>query len=215
MAIDSHVWEITLKLIVSVICGSVIGAEREFRNKSAGLRTMILICLGSTMFTIISTEYSHATEVGRIASNIVTGIGFLGAGAIMRDGLSVSGLTTASTIWVVASIGMAVGVGEFVMSGVGTFLAMVILILFNHMEKVFGRWQRVIELHIVFKVETNGIEEAEEKMNSLGVKFSRTKECRREGDVKYVYELKGKAERVNRFIEYLIEQKEKVKAFEY
>ncbi|MBT1704345.1 MgtC/SapB family protein [Fulvivirgaceae bacterium PWU20] len=79
MLLDDHLKEIVIKLVVSLVLGLIIGAERELRNKSAGLRTIILICLGSTLFTVISIESSHPTEVGRIASNIVTGIGFLGA----------------------------------------------------------------------------------------------------------------------------------------
>src|SRR3546814_7366826 len=89
--------EILLKLGFALAIGTIIGAEREYKNKSAGLRTLILICLGSTLFTMISYTLGAESETGRIASNIVTGIGFLGAGAIMREGLTVTGLTTASS----------------------------------------------------------------------------------------------------------------------
>jgi putative Mg2+ transporter-C (MgtC) family protein len=215
MNIDPHTQEIAIKLLIALALGLIIGAEREYRNKSAGLRTMILICLGSAVFTIISMEISHPTEVGRIASNIVTGIGFLGAGAIMRDGMTVQGLTTASTIWIVASIGMAVGVGETMLAVLATLCSMVVLVLFNSFESMFDRIQKVIILHIVFRIEENGIQEVESHMKSLHLKYRRLKEGRREGDVKYEYELRGNDTKVKALVDYLTDQKEKVKSFEY
>src|SRR5262245_32461881 len=98
-----------LKLFISLIVGGVIGAEREYRSKSAGFRTIILITLGSTLFTIFSIQIGSATSADRIASNIVTGIGFLGAGVIFREGSRVSGITTATTIWIAAALGMGIG----------------------------------------------------------------------------------------------------------
>src|ERR1051325_6627552 len=99
-----------LKLFVSLILGASIGAEREYKGRNIGFRTIILITLGSTFFTIISFIIGAGTDPARIASNIVTGIGFLGAGAIFRDGASVRGVTTASIIWISAAIGMACGI---------------------------------------------------------------------------------------------------------
>jgi uncharacterized membrane protein YhiD involved in acid resistance len=90
--------ETITKLIISIVIGVIIGGEREYRNKSAGLRTIILICLGSTIFTMLSDHLGDATGASRIAANVVTGIGFLGAGAIMREGLTISGMTTANSL---------------------------------------------------------------------------------------------------------------------
>jgi putative Mg2+ transporter-C (MgtC) family protein len=215
MVFDSGMQELLIKLVVSTIVGFIIGAEREYRNKSAGLRTIMLICLGSTMFTIISFENSHATEVGRIASNIVTGIGFLGAGAIMRDGLSVSGLTTASTIWVAAAVGMAVGVAQYEMAAMAVGIVMIVLILFSYLQKFMDRLHRTIDLHVVFKIQENDIEGFESRLKKLGLRYQRKKECRREYDVKYQYELAGKSRNIETLINYLISQKDKVKSFEY
>jgi putative Mg2+ transporter-C (MgtC) family protein len=108
---NEDIGEVLLELGVALLIGTIIGVEREYKNKAAGLRTLILICLGSTLFTITSESFGASGETARIASNIVTGIGFLGAGAIMREGLTVSGLTTASSIWVTAALGMDVGAG--------------------------------------------------------------------------------------------------------
>jgi putative Mg2+ transporter-C (MgtC) family protein len=206
---------VLIKLAISLLIGSLIGGEREYRNKSAGLRTIMLICLGSTIFTIISLEVSHETEVGRIASNIVTGIGFLGAGAIMRDGLSISGLTTASTIWVAAALGMAVGFGEFTLAITATVIALVVLIVFNYFQRIFDRLHKTMDLYVTFDIDLNDILQVEEKMNALKIRYTRKKERREEGTVKYDYELSGKGKNVDALIEYLVEQKEKIISFEY
>jgi len=215
MAPDEHLTGIVIKLALSLIVGFIIGGEREYRNKSAGLRTMIMICLGSTIFTIISFEASHQSEVGRIASNIVTGIGFLGAGAIMRDGLNISGLTTASTIWVVAALGMAIGVGNFQLAIIATAIVMVVLVLFHYLQRIFDRIHKSLVLHIVFLSENNGIRLVEQRMDELRIRFERLRERRQEGDVKYEYQLIGDSRKLEELIDYLVDQKEKVKSFEY
>jgi putative Mg2+ transporter-C (MgtC) family protein len=203
------------KLVVSLLIGFVIGAEREYRNKSAGLRTIILICLGSTIFTIVSIESAHETEAARIASNIVTGIGFLGAGAIMRDGLSISGLTTASTIWVAAALGLAVGAGEFEMAIIATVFVLIILVVFSWAQRIFDLWRKTMELYVVFDIDQNGIEEVESKMRSLRLHFERKKESRKKKNVKYQYEIAGNSTTINALIRFLVEQKDKIKSFEY
>ena len=106
---------IVLRLGVAAVLGAAVGAEREFRERQAGLRTHLVVSVGSALFTIVSaygfTEFGPHVDPTRIAAQIVTGIGFLGAGAIIRQGLSVRGLTTAATLWLVAAIGMAAGAG--------------------------------------------------------------------------------------------------------
>jgi putative Mg2+ transporter-C (MgtC) family protein len=134
-----------LSIIFAVIFGAVIGIEREFHGKAAGLRTNILICLGAAVFTIISERMIAGTEgsVTRIAAQIVTGVGFLGAGAIIQDRGGVHGLTTAATIWLVASIGMACGARFYQLAVITTLLAILVLLglarlakpLENHHEK--------------------------------------------------------------------------------
>jgi putative Mg2+ transporter-C (MgtC) family protein len=113
--------EILLRLVVAAALGGAVGVERELRDREAGLRTHMLVSVGSALFTLVSAYGFHEflthggsvvrTDPSRIAAQIVTGIGFLGAGAIIREGLSVRGLTTAATLWVVAAIGMAAGAG--------------------------------------------------------------------------------------------------------
>lgn len=115
--IASDHWEALdlLKAVTSLIIGMILGAERELKDKAAGFRTITLICLGSTLFTLLSYKLGmgESEDATRIASYVVSGIGFLGAGVIFKDGFSINGLTTASIIWIAAAIGMSVGFGQF------------------------------------------------------------------------------------------------------
>jgi putative Mg2+ transporter-C (MgtC) family protein len=128
------------RLLLAAGLGAAVGLEREYRKKPAGLRTNILIALGSASLTTLSmTIGAHGGTPDRITAQIVTGIGFLGAGAILRSGPTVHGMTTAATIWVNAAIGMAAGAGEFVMATVTAFLTLVVLALLGPLEAYFER----------------------------------------------------------------------------
>ena len=133
--------QLILRLLLAAGLGAAIGLEREIRHKPAGLRTNILIALGSALFTIMSVEFSdlHGGSPDRVAAQIVTGIGFLGAGAIMRHRESVHGLTTAATIWVNAAVGVAAGSGEYVMASVATAITLVVLAALGPLELYFER----------------------------------------------------------------------------
>jgi putative Mg2+ transporter-C (MgtC) family protein len=102
-----------LKIGLGILIGALVGAEREYRDKSAGFRTMIFICLGSTLFTMHSISIGVTRDQARIAAAVVSGVGFLGGGAILRGGMNIKGLTTAATIWLTAALGMGVGAGYF------------------------------------------------------------------------------------------------------
>ena len=104
-----------IRIGAAMLAGALIGLERELRDKAAGFRTMIFICVGSALFTILSENLAPDGDTSRIAATIVSGVGFLGAGAILRDGLRVAGLNTAATIWLTAAIGMTFGSGEFIL----------------------------------------------------------------------------------------------------
>jgi len=125
-----------LGVLLAFVFGAAIGLERELRGKSAGLRTNILICLGAAVFAIISKKMAaDPNSITRVAAQVVTGVGFLGAGAIIQDRGGVHGLTTAATIWVVASIGVACGAGLIKLAFIATLLAAVALIGLSHIEK--------------------------------------------------------------------------------
>jgi putative Mg2+ transporter-C (MgtC) family protein len=137
------VWpEDLVSVILAAVLGAVIGLERELSGKAAGLRTNLLICLGASVFTIISREMVTGTsgEVTRIAAQIVTGVGFLGAGAIIQDRRSVHGLTTAATIWLVASIGMACGGQFYELAIVASLIAILALIGLGKLSKPLERY---------------------------------------------------------------------------
>ena len=126
-----------ISIILAVLLGAMIGLEREISGKAAGLRTNLLICLGASVFTIISREMATGSEgtVTRIAAQIVTGVGFLGAGAIIQDRRGVHGLTTAATIWLVASIGMACGGQFYKLAIVSSLIAILTLIGLGKLSK--------------------------------------------------------------------------------
>ena len=134
--------DLFLRLTLAATLGMAIGIERELRRKPAGLRTNMLIALGSALFTVISIELSRVYGGGspdRIAAQVVTGIGFLGGGAILRSGSDVHGLTTAATAWVNAAIGMAAGTGAYAVALVGTILTLVVLVVLPPIENYFER----------------------------------------------------------------------------
>ena len=131
---DTVFIENLIKLGMAVLVGGVIGAEREFQDKAAGFRTIILITIGSALFTMFSVSMDPGFTRTRIAANIVTGIGFLGAGAIMREGGRIAGLTTAATIWLAAALGMGIGAGELEFVGVAVIVTMIVLLLFPRLE---------------------------------------------------------------------------------
>jgi len=134
---------IVLRLVSAVLLGSAIGFERQHRRKSAGLRTHILVCLGSCLVTILSVNmyasvqgYTNA-DPARLAAQVVSGIGFLGAGAIIKDGFTIRGLTTAASLWVVASVGIAIGAGSMVGATVTTVLVVMVLEVLPRIESLY------------------------------------------------------------------------------
>ena len=132
--------DVVLRLLVAAGLGAAIGVEREFRQKPAGLRTNILIALGSALLTMTSMEIGSGNGTpDRIAAQIVTGIGFLGGGAILRSGRTIHGMTTAATIWVNAAIGMAAGAGLLANATVATAITLIVLTLLPPVESYFER----------------------------------------------------------------------------
>lgn len=135
-------------VLISILCGSIVGFEREFKNKSAGFRTIILICLGSTIFSLTSRMGNISDD--RIAANIVTGIGFLGAGVIYQGKFTVQGLTTAAVIWAMAGIGMMIGFGNYGLGFIATLCMVGILSSFHHIENLIGNIYSMHTIHVTF-----------------------------------------------------------------
>ncbi len=137
--------ELTIRLLTAALLGALLGFERELKQKSAGLRTNILIAVGAALFTLMSYELAAegTGDPGRVAAQIVTGIGFLGAGAIMRTDSGIQGLTTAATVWVNAAVGVAAGGGEYHLAFIATGVTLAALLVLTPVErgieKRFGR----------------------------------------------------------------------------
>lgn len=136
-------WEILLKLLLACIMGALVGLERESLKRPAGFKTYTLVCIGSTLAMVVSIDMFYQyhqvvnTDPGRIAAQVISGIGFLGAGTIMREGPTVMGLTTAAGLWVVACIGLAIGAGLYIPAVSATILSLFVLTYFKKFEKRF------------------------------------------------------------------------------
>ncbi|WP_054957394.1 MgtC/SapB family protein [Paenibacillus dakarensis] len=145
---------ILLRLLLSMLLGGLIGWERERSNHAAGLRTHILVCLGSTLIMLLSiygfsdfvAEVNVRVDPARLATAVITGIGFLGAGTILFTGKSITGLTTAASIWVVGAVGLAIGAGFYFPAIVSTLLILMNLVVFNKLEE---RYIRGSKLHLI------------------------------------------------------------------
>lgn len=173
---------------VSLLACSLVGLEREYKNKSAGFRTIVLIGLGATAFTIVSRFGTGSDD--RIAANIITGIGFIGAGVIFKDKFSVMGLTTAAVIWVVAGIGMAAGMGYHTLALSLSVVTVVILSVFNKVESAMERLFLTRTLSVGFgNMDTGNLEKLKRVMDEHGIKYTRKTVAKRAGKLSVVFEL--------------------------
>jgi putative Mg2+ transporter-C (MgtC) family protein len=137
----THDLELLARLVLAAVLGGAIGAERELNDQPAGLRTHMLLTTGACLFTLISAYgFGRGTDPSRIAAQIVTGIGFLGGGAIVRDGLTVKGVTTAASIWATASVGVAIGAGSYVLGIGGAVLVVGTLFGLRSADNLLQRW---------------------------------------------------------------------------
>ncbi len=157
---------IIVRLLWAALLGAVIGVERSLRRRPAGLRTGLCVSVGAAFFTILSVEIARRTgdtSTTRIASNIVQGIGFLGAGVILRDRGSVSGLTTAATIFVVAALGMGAGAGMFRASGFACLLVLFALVVLIYVEN----WWNLKPRYMLFRISTDSTVDLVSEVHSL------------------------------------------------
>lgn len=181
-----------IKLIMALAAGSIIGAEREYKSKSVGFRTVILITLGSCLFTMLSAVMGGDKDPTRIAANIITGIGFLGAGAIFKEGGNVKGITTASTIWVSAAIGMGIGMGAYIFSFVALFLIMIVLLVFSWVQNFIDKTNtvKIYKITILGHSEANQVE-LEQLFKICAIKAECTNYTKRSSDMILTYTIQG------------------------
>jgi putative Mg2+ transporter-C (MgtC) family protein len=192
-----------IQLGLAAIIGGVIGAEREYRNKSAGFRTLMLICMGSCLFTILSVAIGRDSS-DRIASNIVTGIGFIGAGVIFKTGNNVNGLTTAATVWVTAALGMTVGAGFYLASIVACVMVFVVLYLFTILEKWIERVNQVRTYKIISNHEIENFYRYEELMKTNHLRFERANHRKTEQGIIGNWVVKGNEKSHKKFTEQIL-----------
>jgi putative Mg2+ transporter-C (MgtC) family protein len=210
--LDTH-YETALQLLLSFVIGGAIGLEREYRSKAAGLRTMIIICLGSTLFTEVSMAIGGESQ-DRIASNIITGVGFLGAGVIFKDGLTVTGITTATTIWISAALGMAVGAGQYFIALVGSVIVMIVLTMFEKFQAVVERIHQARSYKIMYTDDGDFIVGLELELKKLRLRFQQKRDLKEEKGFVLVYEVFGTEKLLDAFNTYL-KRDERVTMFEY
>lgn len=207
------VYETAIQLLLSFFIGTAIGIEREYRSKAAGLRTMIMICLGSTIFTEISISIG-ASSPDRIASNIITGIGFLGAGVIFKDNLTISGITTATTIWISAALGMAVGAGEYFIALAGSVVLLIVLTVFENAKQVISRFHQARTYKIIIPKDDSLIKLIETELNNLKLDFLQERFMKNQEDYILLYEVFGSAKKLDSFNQFLSHD-EHIKSYEY
>ena len=180
-----------MSMLMSIICGGIIGFEREYRNKSAGFRTIMLISLGSTIFTIVSGHGADTDD--RISANIITGIGFIGAGVIFKDQLSVRGLTTAAVIWTSAAIGMTTGIGYHGLALVFTVTTLAILLTITKVEQIIAALQKDVVIKVEFEnLDFDAVVQLEIKLSGENLKLERLEIGRYNGRLVVVWLISGK-----------------------
>lgn len=206
-------FEVALRLLLSFAIGTAIGLEREYRSKAAGLRTMIMICLGSTIFTEISISLG-AANADRLAANIVTGIGFLGGGVIFKDGLTITGITTATTIWISAALGMAVGAGEYFIAIVGSGVVLIVLTVLENAQGWVERWHQSRTYRIGFVANEDHHAFLEATLHELGLGFKKKRDYKDNHSLTTVYEIFGSERKLEAF-NHILTKTEKITSFGY
>jgi putative Mg2+ transporter-C (MgtC) family protein len=177
-----------LKLMLAAMLGGIIGLERELSHKEAGLRTNILIAIGSALITILSFKIaasSPGADPARLTAQIVTGIGFLGAGAIIQARFAVHGLTTAATIWTVAAIGIAVGSGFYLLAFLVTLLVVLVLAGFKLLLDVIEKQKRNFVYLITTEERASLLVDLRQALTELHIQYSSARLNRREGNYEF------------------------------
>lgn len=204
-----------IKILLAVVVGGVIGAEREYQDKAAGFRTIILITLGSALFTIFSVTMDPGFTRSRVAANIVTGIGFLGAGAIVREGGKIGGLTTAATIWLSAALGMGIGAGDVYISLTATVITLLVLLVFPRIEARIDRVREARSYRIV--IGTSGfkkMDKVEKALKECSLRVIEHHQSKSESEIISVWKTIGSPVNQEKFVQLMLKDKD-IKELDY
>lgn len=202
--------EYLIRIMAALVLGGIIGAERERHKKAVGLRTLILISVGSALFTILSIHLTGPSgeNPGRIAANIVSGIGFLGAGVILEDRGQVVGLTTAATIWVAAALGMAAGAGEYILASVTAFVVMVVLLLFTRLEDYLEISSEDRTYEITAKTSWDKYKDLKSLFKENNLVINSYKQEKKGSEMVCTFEVRGSMKKHDKVVQKLISDKE-------
>lgn len=212
---DAIFFENLMKAGMAVLIGGIIGAEREYQDKAAGFRTIILITLGSCLFTIFSLSMDEGFTQTRIAANIVTGIGFLGAGAIVREGGRVAGLTTAATIWLAAALGMGIGAGLLNFSLAATAVTILVLLVFPYFEARIDKIREKRSYRIVLSAnDLKKIEKIEKALEACSLNIFEHHQSKTEKSIVGSWKATGSPKSHDKFTALMLKDKD-VKEFDY
>lgn len=201
-------YEVIVRFLLAGLWGGIVGAEREYRGKSAGFRTMIMISIGSCFFTIISMKIGAAIGGDRIASNIVTGIGFLGAGVIFRSDNRVNGITTAATIWAVAAVGMGIGAGYYFASACSSLLILIVLAALPYIEVYIDKinQSRTYSIKCVFS--ENAVVHYESLLRKNKLRFKLMRQVKKGNELSINWEVDGSAANHKKFVDEMMQDPE-------
>ncbi len=179
------------KILLAMLLGGLLGAEREFRDKAAGFRTLILISVGACLFTLWSMHLGDPDDPTRIAANIVTGIGFLGAGVILREGGRITGLTTAAMIWLSAALGMGVGSGAIGLSVAATLIILVVMWIFPLLEGAIDRMRETRTYEITLPISAQKISQLEGVFQECGLRVISHRQVKTGDNIMCTWEARG------------------------
>jgi putative Mg2+ transporter-C (MgtC) family protein len=212
---EQQLWQVfhveyLFRLLAALLLGGIIGAERERHKKAVGLRTLILISVGSALFTILSLNMvgPAGANPGRVASQIVTGIGFLGAGVILEERGRVVGLTTAATIWVAAAIGMAAGAGNYILATITALIVMIVLLLFTRIEDYLEISSEERTYEISAKISWDKYKALKALFKEHGLSISHTKQEKKGEYMVCTFEVWGTTKKHDKVVQKLLSDKD-------
>jgi len=196
-----------LKVLIALVMGALLGLEREYKRKAAGMRTMTLICMSSTVFTILSAELGFPNSADRVASNILTGVGFIGAGVIFKGDYTIDGITTAASIWIAAAVGMAVGMSQYWLAAAALTGSLIVLIVLEFGERKIAQINDKRLYTIYFYEEKFPHMDVENILQGFHLKYKKMMIVRKEDIIEVNYAVRGHRDKMEQLDAYLLENK--------
>lgn len=197
-----------LKLLLAILVGGLIGIEREFRHKVAGFRTNIFICVGAMLFTVFAMRYSAPGDAVHIIANIVSGVGFIGAGVILRQEGRIVGLTTAAIIWLTAALGMGIGTGNYPLVGAATAAVAIVLWIFPGFEKRIDQFREARSYEFVSALKSHKPHQLEALLHEYNLELRNEKRIKRGDKLICSWDIWGACSGHERFVEKLLADEE-------